>query len=225
MPRAWFVALLGATGAGLAVLPFLIIDAPPERTMGLVQKIMYFHVPCAWVLLISTMVCAVASLIYLLKNSAAADRVAHAAGELGALFGLCVMTTGPLWGRKSWGTYWQWDARLTTSLLLWLTLLAYLIARRYGGMGANRLAAAVGLFAGANAPLVYASTRLWRTLHPNTSVVFTMAEGMYAPFLSGGVVMLLLWLALLFLRVHVFSLRARLDALSTDLDDLAEADR
>ena len=101
--------------------------------MGFVQKIFYFHVPCAIMLFLSTFVCAGGSIAFLFKGSERGDRLAVAAAELGVLFGVCVLTSGPLWGRKAWGVWWQWDARLTTSLLLFLMMVAYLMARRYGG--------------------------------------------------------------------------------------------
>ena len=134
--------------------------------MGVVQKIFYFHVPCAIMLFPPTFVCAAGSLAFLFKGSERGDRLALAAGELGVLFGVCVLVSGPLWGRKAWGVYWQWDARLTSSLLLFLILIAYLLARSYGGPGGRRLAAALALFAAVDVPLVYKSVDIWRTDSP-----------------------------------------------------------
>src|SRR4051812_23945458 len=156
---------------GFLVVPTMIFSAPVEPVMGFVQKIFYFHVPCAIMLFLSTFVCAAGSLAFLFKGSERGDRLALAAGELGVLFGMCVLVSGPLWGRKAWGVYWQWDARLTSSLLLFLMLIAYLLARRYGGPGGRRLAAALALFAAVDVPLVYKSVDIWRTVHPRTTVV------------------------------------------------------
>src|SRR3954464_4796626 len=105
-------ALLAAVGFVVASL--LIVQAPLEPVMGVVQKIFYFHVPCAIMMFLSTFVAAAGSLSYLFKGAERGDRLAHAAGELGVLFGACVLVTGPLWGRKAWGVWWQWDARLTS---------------------------------------------------------------------------------------------------------------
>src|SRR3954466_14845364 len=127
--------------AGFLVVPVLILSAPVEPVMGVVQKIFYFHVPCAIMMFLSTFVCAGGSLAFLFKGSERGDRLAAAAGELGVLFGTCTLVTGPLWGRKAWGVWWQWDARLTTSLLLFLMLIANLLARKYGGPGGRKLAA------------------------------------------------------------------------------------
>ena len=105
------------------------------------------------------------------------------------LFGLCTLVTGPLWARKAWGVWWQWDVRLTTTLLLWFIFIAYLFARHYGGPGARKLAAGLALFGAADVPLIYFSVSIWRTIHPKTTVVSSIARsrnGMGMP-LSGRV--------------------------------------
>ncbi|HEX2658980.1 MAG TPA: cytochrome c biogenesis protein CcsA, partial [Polyangia bacterium] len=150
--RGFTIALVVAA-LGFLGIPFLILGAPTEPVMGFVQKIFYFHVPCAIMMFLSTFTAAGGSLAYLFKGSERGDRLAHAAGELGVLFGACVLVSGPLWGRKAWGVWWQWDARLTSSLLLFLILNAYLLARRYGGPGGRKLAAALALFAAVDVPL------------------------------------------------------------------------
>src|SRR3954464_9820293 len=152
-----FVATATVAAVGFLIVPALILGAPLEPVMGLVQKIFYFHVPCASMLFLSTFVCAGGSIAYLFRGSERGDRVALAAGELSVLFGICVLTSGPLWGRKAWGVWWQWDARLTSSLLLFLMMVGYLIARRYGGPAGRKLSAALALFAAINVPLVYKS--------------------------------------------------------------------
>src|ERR671938_1946649 len=81
------------------------------------------------------------------------------------------LVTGPLWARKAWGVWWQWDVRLTSSLMGWMVAVAYLLVRRYGGPGSDKLAAGLALFGMANVPFVYISVNYWRTLHPKTSVV------------------------------------------------------
>ena len=144
-------------GLGFLVLPFIIARTPIEPVMGPIQKIFYFHVPTAWLLMLSTLVAGGASLRYLFRGSARADAWALANAEIGVLFGLCALVSGPLWGRVAWGKFWTWDARQTTTLLLELLLLAYLLARRYGGPAAKKLAAALALFAAADVPLVYLS--------------------------------------------------------------------
>ena len=92
--------------------------------------------------------------------------------------------SGPLWGRKAWGVWWQWDARLTSSLLLFLMMIAYLLARRYGGPAGRKLSAALALFAAIDVPLVYKSVDIWRTVHPQTTVVPTLDARMRPAFWS-----------------------------------------
>jgi heme exporter protein C len=206
----------------MAILPFLILGAPTEGTMGLVQKIFYFHAPCAWLLLMSTIVCAGGSVGYLFRRSEAADRLALASAELGVLFGACALVSGPLWARVAWGVFWTWDARLTSSLLLWLLLIGYLLARRYGGPAARRLAAALALFAAADAPLVYVSVDVWRTIHPTTTVIPSLPRPMMSVFAVSLATFCLLWFALLRVRMRLEQARAARDALEQMLEDVRE---
>lgn len=220
-----FAVVAAVTLLGFLAIPFLILGAPIESTMGAVQKIFYFHVPCAWDLMLSTFVCAGGSVAFLFKGSERGDRLSVAAAELGVLFGLCVLVTGPLWARVAWGVYWQWDARLTSSLLLWLVLVAFLLARRYGGPGGRKLSAALGLFAAANVPLVYVSVRLWRTVHPTTNVVPSLEPAMRNVFWLATVLFLLLWWVLLTLRTRLERERARVVELRMDVEDALEEAR
>src|SRR5262249_5970638 len=136
-----FTPLAIVAAAMFAVSPFLIAHAPYEATMGLVQKIFYYHLPSAWVFLVSAIVCGVASARFLFGGSPSQDRLAHAAAELTVLFGAIVLVTGPLWAHKAWGVWWQWDVRLTSSLMGWMVAWAYLLVRKYGGPGSDQLAA------------------------------------------------------------------------------------
>ena len=199
MSRA-FVPLVLIAAVLFASAPLVVANAPVEQTMGLVQKIFYYHVPSAMLMFASAFVCGIASAVFLFRRSAAADRVALAAGELVVLFGLIVLVTGPLWARKAWGVWWEWDARLTSSLLLWMIFLAYLLVRRFGGPGSEKLGAAMALFGMANVPFVYVSVNYWRTLHPKTSVVTTLAPGMRAAFWFSVAAFVILYVLLLTLR-------------------------
>ncbi|HEX3695451.1 MAG TPA: cytochrome c biogenesis protein CcsA [Polyangia bacterium] len=217
----------GATAAlaivGFLLVPGLILSAPIEPVMGVVQKIFYFHVPCAIMLFLSTFTCAGGSIAYLFKGSARGDRLAAAAGELAVLFGACVLVSGPLWGRKAWGVYWQWDARLTSSLLLFLIMIAYMLARRYGGPGGRKLAAALGLFAAVDVPLVYKSVDIWRTVHPQTTVVPTLDPRMRPAFWASFALITLVWALLLILRMRLEKARAALGDLRMEVEDMLEA--
>jgi len=199
--------------------PVAVAWAPYEATMGLVQKVFYYHVPAAMAMLISAFVCGIASAIYLFKGRVRADRFAQAAAELGAVFGLIVLVTGPLWARKAWGVWWQWDVRLTSSLVLWLILLAYLLLRRFGGPGSDKLAAGVALFGMANVPFVYWSVNVWRTLHPTTNVVMTLGPGMRGAFWFCVAAFMILYLLLLTMRTRLEDERAELEELYLRLEE------
>jgi heme exporter protein C len=222
---AVFVAGAALAAVGFLLVPWLILAAPLEPVMGVVQKIFYFHVPCASMLFLSTFTCAAGSVAYLFKGSERGDRLAAAAGELGVLFGTCVLVTGPLWGRKAWGVWWQWDARLTSSLLLFLMLIAYLLARRYGGPAGRKLAAALALFAAVDVPLVYKSVDIWRTVHPRTTVVPTLDPRMRPAFWSAFALITLVWGLLLALRVRLEAARAEAADLRLVAEDALEEAR
>jgi heme exporter protein C len=129
------------------------------------------------------------------------------------------LITGPLWGRKAWGVWWQWDARLTSSLVLWLIFVAYLLLRKYGGAGSEKLAAAVALFGMANVPFVYWSVNVWRTVHPTTNVVMTLQPGMRGPFWFCALAFLGLYVLMLSARVRLEYRRAELEALYLAVED------
>jgi heme exporter protein C len=214
--RKVFGPLAIAAAAMFLYAPIVIAQAPFESTMLMVQKIFYFHVP-SWLGMYSAIfVCAIASTLYLFKGNARADRIAGAAAEIAFMFGIFGLVTGSLWGRKAWGVWWQWDARLTTALLLELILLAYLILRRYGGPGSEKLAAGVALFAAADSIIVYKAVDWWRTIHPLTSVVRSLGETspeMYGALLYCSACFILLFALLLMARVGLEDRRAELDQL------------
>jgi heme exporter protein C len=215
-----FVPALVAGFALVTTAPFLIAAAPFEATMGLVQKIFYFHFPAWMVMFLATAICGLASVQYLITRSPGADRAAVAAAELAIVFGLIGLTTGPLWGRKAWGVYWQWDARLTSALVLWLIFVAYSLLRRFGGPGSERLAAGVALFGMANVPFVYWSVNLWRTVHPKASVVRTLDPSMRPALYWSLVGFLLMFAALMAARMRLEALRASLDEAYLAAEDL-----
>src|SRR5688572_25695319 len=217
MPK-WFLPAAVVCGVMFAVSPLIIANAPYEATMGLVQKIFYYHMPSAWMFLIAAVTCGVASVRFLATGNPRADRTAWAAAELAVLFGLLTLVTGPLWARKSWGVWWVWDARVTSSLVGWMIAWAYLILRRYGGPGSEKLAAGLALFGAANVPFIYVSVNYWRTIHPATSVVPTLPVDMGGPLWFCVVAFLLLFILLFTLRVRLEEQRARLDTIYLSVD-------
>lgn len=218
MKRSLFPLLAVAMGM-FAIAPVLILQAPYESTMGLVQKIFYFHVPSAMMMFISAFVCGIASAAFLFRGRSSADYLAAAAGELVVLFGLIVLVTGPLWARKAWGVWWEWDAKLTSSLLLWMIFVAYLLVRKYGGPGSEKLGAAMALFGMANVPFVYVSVNIWRTLHPKTSVVPNLPRPMMGPFWFSVAAFLVLYLVLLTIRTSLGRQRAELEHAYLELEE------
>jgi len=215
---AWFTPATALCGLMFAISPFLIANAPYESTMGLVQKIFYVHLPSAWMFLIAAIVCGVASIRFLFRGDARHDRLAWAAAELVVLFGIVTLVTGPLWARKAWGVWWQWDVRLTASLIGWMVSVAYLLLRKYGGPGSDKLAAGLALFGMANVPFIYISVNYWRTIHPTTSVVPTLPTSFGLPLWFSAVTFLLLFVLLLRARVRLEEQRAELDALYLSVD-------
>jgi len=217
--RKIFVPLLAIGGLVFLTAPIIIARAPFESTMGLVQKIFYFHMPPAMLMLLSAIFCGLVSAAYLVKRRAFLDWMAYAAAELTVLYGAIAMVTGPLWARKAWGVWWQWDARLTMSLLMWMIFVSYLLLRRYGGPGSETLAAGLALFGMATAPFVYISVNIWRTVHPLTSVVPTLPVDFAFPLWYAFSGFLLLYVALMTMRIRVEEQRAIVDRLYLESEE------
>jgi heme exporter protein C len=218
MPR-WFKPLAIVCFLMFVGSPALIVNAPFESTMGLVQKIFYYHMPAASVFLLSALVCGYASVRFLIGRDSRHDRLAWAAAELLVLFGAIALVTGPLWARKAWGVWWQWDVRLTSSLMGWMIGVAYLLVRKYGGPGSDKLAAGLAVFGMANVPFIYISVNYWRTIHPTTNVVPSLPLSMGLPFWFCFSAFVLLFMLLLTLRVRLEEQRARVDALYLAMEE------
>src|ERR1700730_3972490 len=208
-----FAPLAATTALMFALTLWMIARAPYQDTMGLVQKIFYFHVPCWMAMGAGIFICGICSAVFLFRGTPAADRYALSGAELAVLFGSCGLVTGPLWARKAWGTWWTWDAKLTIALLLELIFVASLLVRRFGGPGSDKLAAAVGIFGMAVSPFVYEATNIWRTIHPLTTVVPTLVPGMFGAFWCSSGAFMLLFLLLLMMRVRLEEQRTALEEL------------
>lgn len=217
--RRMFPAAAILAAAMFAFAPVYIALAPFESTMGLVQKIFYFHLSSAWLMLLSAIVCGIGSAWFLFKKRPSADRLAFAAAELAGLFGLLTLVTGPLWARKAWGVWWVWDARLTMSLLLWMIFVAYLLLRRYGGPGADILSGGLAVFGMATVPFIYVSVNVWRTMHPRTTVVPSLPVDMGNRLWFSFAAFVLLYLVLLTARMRLEEQRALLDRLYLEIEE------
>ena len=217
--RKMFGVLVVIAAVMFAYAPFMILDAPYESTMGLVQKIFYFHASCGMAMFLAAFASGIGSAGFLFSKKPAWDRLAVAGAELTVIVGLLVLVTGPLWARKAWGAWWVWDPRITSTLVMWMIFNAYLLLRQYGGPGSERLAAAVSLFGMANVPFVYWSVNVWRTMHPKTSVIPTLPASMGTTFWFCVAAILLVTTVLIMLRAELEKRRQELDALYLAAED------
>ncbi len=214
-------ALAGATALALGTLLYLtFFVAPTEVQMGVSQKIFYIHVPSAYGMYFGYTIAAVAGLIYLAKRSDKADAWTVAGAEIGTLFVLIVLITGPLWGRKAWGTFWVWDPRLTSTLLTGLIYVSFLALRSFGQVGETekRFAAALAVV---GFPLLFVikySVKRWSGQHP---VVISgggggIHEDMVPALISGFVFVTLLALLLIVVRVRIERARQEVERATID---------
>ncbi len=224
MRNVGFLILVGLCVLGFALAPYLVFFvAPIEPVQGLIQKIFYFHVPCAWSMFLAAIVCAVGSVAFLFKGRRWGDELGSAAAEVTVLYGVLVLITGPLWAKKAWGHYWVWDVRLTTVFVLFLAFVAVLLARRFGGPARRRIAAGLALFGAANVPLVYISVKLWRTIHPETTVVRSLPTKMRIAFFASLALFTALTVLLLWIRYRLERSRNQLDELAVAVSEQVEA--
>lgn len=212
------LALAGLSGvAMLAAIYMALVYAPTERTMGALQRIFYFHVPVAIVAFVAFGVTFVASIAYLASGQRRWDGLACSAAEIGEVFASLVLLSGMLWARAAWNTWWTWDPRLTTTLVLWLIFAGYLMLRSSVEDEARRArySAVLGIIGFLDVPVVFMAIRWWRTIHP---VVFessgvNLEPAMLAAFLVCMVAFLLLLAALLTARAGLESLAEEIEFL------------
>jgi heme exporter protein C len=200
---------------GFAAYQALMV-APTEQTMGNVQRIFYYHVPSAWTAFLLFFANFVASVVYILRRNVAADAIAAATAEVGVVFCTVVLVTGPIWARPVWGIWWTWDARLTTTLVLWLIYVSYLVLRRYStGSQTPILAAALAIFGFVDVPIVYMTIRWFRTQHPSPVIGGGQNSGldpsMWPPLLWN-------WLAFSMLAIILVVVRYRLQRMEEDVE-------
>ncbi|WP_409270614.1 cytochrome c biogenesis protein [Neobacillus sp. SCS-31] len=162
--------LFGATVASvLASIYLIFMYAKIEVTMGAVQKIFYFHVASAWTGFLAFFVTFIFSILYLFKRKRIFDTYAFVSAEIGVVFTTIVLTTGPIWAKSSWNTWWAWEPRLTTTLVLWFIYMAYIMIHQMDGVWEKkaRLAAVFGIIGFADVPIVWFAIRWWNSkFHP-----------------------------------------------------------
>ncbi|QQR90605.1 MAG: cytochrome c biogenesis protein CcsA [Myxococcales bacterium] len=201
----------------LATLYAIFIIAPTEARMGIVQKIFYIHVPSAYAMYLGFLLCGIGSALYLIKKDERWDRIALASGEVGLLFCVVVLITGPLWARKAWGVYWTWDPRLTTTLLAGLVFASYWVLRNLsaaGGEAEKKFAAALAVLGIVDLPVIHYSVQRWRGTHP--AVISGKGGGLHPDMVPA---LLLAFLTFTLLVSLLITLRAHLEK----LDQQAEA--
>jgi heme exporter protein C len=216
------LTLLLALAAALVTyaLYAIFVVAPVERQMGIVQKIFYFHVPSAYAMYLGFAVSAVCSAVYLAKRDDRWDAFAVAGAEVGALFSIIVLVTGPLWARKAWGTFWTWDPRLTTTLLAAMVFFAYLVLRSFGGVGEveKRFAAGLAVLGLLDLPVIHYSVQRWRGTHP--TVITGKGGGLHPDMVPALVVSFVFFTALtavlIWQRARVERTRQRCEALEME---------
>ncbi len=219
-PLAGVLALAGGLSLGLCQW-LIFVYAPEEATLGIIQKIFYFHMPMAWWGLVSFFVTFLASMAFLRKKSLFADALAGVAAEVGLLFCVIALVSGCIWARRSWGVWWTWDPKLNTTLIMCFIYAAYLIIRKIDlpSVSAQRrgsLAAVIGIVAFIDVPLVFFATRLWGSMHP--TVIASKGGGMTSEMAYTTIACVLclglFWAGLLLYRYNSEKLKLRLDRLA-----------
>ena len=216
--------ILGLLGCGYWIFEW----TPVETSQGFAQKIMYLHVPTVIIAYLAFFIVFAFSIAYLWKRDLMFDRIAKASAEVGLLFCALVLITGAVWGRPIWGTYWVWDARLTTTLLLFLIFMGYFLLRMSTDDRdkESRLAAVIGIIGFLDIPIIHKSVEWWRTLHQPTTL-FKTEEGIAKPSIPDELLYPLLATMLVMLLFYFFllQLRYRVEASQDELNLLLAQNR
>ena len=209
------LAVLTAALLSYALYEALVV-APTDQLQGDVYRIIYYHVPSAWTTFVLFFINFVASIVYLINRSTKADIVALVTAEVGVVFCTVVLVTGPLWARPVWGIWWTWDVRLTSTLVLWLIYVSYLMLRRFSTSAQTAVMAAVlAIFGALDVPLVYFSIWFFRTQHPQPVIG---GGGSIAPEMLR--VWMISWAAFLCFAALVCWSRYRLERLHREVQEL-----
>jgi heme exporter protein C len=210
-PAGWLglLAFVAAQAIG-----FLI--SPPDRAMGNLQKIMYVHVPSAWVAMLGFFIVFVVSLLYLWRRDLKYDRLAAATAEVSVLFTGLTLALGAIWGRPTWGIWWTWDPRLTSTAIMLLIYVGYLALRSFTEDEERRArwSAAVGILGFLNVPIVYFSVKWWRTLHQvqTVDVAGAMGSSYAIALLINSIAFMIVFAWLVGMRTHVAGLERHREA-------------
>ncbi len=221
----WGAMVLGLAGLALTVLFHwqVFFFVPTEASMGIVQRIFYIHLPAAWVAFFAFGIVALCSAVYLWLGIDRLDDAARSAAEGGMIFTTIVLTSGPLWARLAWGTWWTWEPRLTLTLLLWFIYLGYFLVRNSTDSPerGKKFAAVVGIVGALNIPLIHLSVLWFRSLHPQPVVARTDGPQLHPDMLTTVLTALGAWtlvfLSLFLLRYGAARLESAVERAREDL--------
>ncbi len=208
-------ALAAITGVMMLVDLYLIfMVAPTDSVLGHVQRVFYFHVPIAIMSFLAFFIVFIGSLMYLIKRTPKWDAIAHASAEVGVVFVTLALITGIIWARPIWNTWWTWEPRLTTTMILWLIYVAYLMVRSYAPSQSKGAiyAAVVGIIGFIDVPIVYYSVVWWRSIHPSP-VVGPFAQ---ADALDGTMAWILLYSFITFVFFFAYMVAERMELRKTE---------
>lgn len=222
MPTTYWPRLAGSVGqraalvlgalTGITLLAALImaLRVPPDTATGDLIRILYFHVPSAWLAFLSFTVVALSSLVYLWKRDRRWDVIALSSAEFGVIMTTLTLLSGSMWGYKAWGAWWVWDARLTLTLIMWLVYVGYLMLRAYIGADEKRAryAAVLGIVGALDIPLIHYAVEWWRGQHPQAIIITDAGPQLAGPLLPPLMVSIL---AFTFLYLFVMVVRVRLE--------------
>ena len=217
---AFEILLALAAICTVGTIQLVAFSAPVEASMGIVQKIFYFHVPAAYSMYLGAAACFVGSAGFLYNGRRGWDAVARAGAEVAVAMGVMVLVTGPLWAAKAWGVYWTWDPRLTTSMLSVMLYVAYVVLRAFagGGEAERKFSAALGVLSAANLPIIHFSVQKWGGNHPK--VITSGGGGLSDPDMKTGLA--LGFLAFTLIAVVLLWWRLRIDLAATRLAELEQ---
>jgi heme exporter protein C len=207
--RAWTLFGVFAFVALIAAQVHAVLTSPADRDMGHLQKILYVHVPAAWIMSLAFLVVFVFSIRYMWRGQEKDDLLAAAAAEVGATFNGLTLVLGMIWGKPAWGAWWVWDPRVTTTLVLFMIFVGYLALRSFVDDPERRAqwSAAVGAFGAINVPIVYMSVRWWRTLHQIQSSPSTMDSAYVLGLRTNAIAFMLIMIYFIRRRYELARLR------------------
>ncbi len=196
-------------------LYLIFIWVPTEINQGIAQRIFYFHVPIAWLGMISIIIVAITSFIHLITRNEKWDNLAYSSAELGIIFASLILITGSIWAKPIWGVWWTWDPKLTTTLILWFFYLGYLMIRSYSqaGIQSKQYSSVIALIGAIDAPIIYMASVWWRSAHPSPNIPMDLDNKMLITFLISLISFTILYIYILNKRYNLKKMESKTDAL------------